>query len=214
MKLKFVLFLALSFFVFGCANSMDNWQEVASQRPKSMLVLPVLNNSLDVDAPNYVLTTAPVPIASRGYYVFPVNTTKTIFEGEGLYEPAMVHQQPPEKLASLFGADSILYITIQRWDARYLLLNTVVTVEFDYKLVDKKGATLWRSSRKMTYSPEHKDTGNAATNLISMAIKSAVTRAAPDYMPLARQANDIEFHKLPEAYYLLKSKYDKPEKAS
>ena len=54
--------------------------------PRSILIVPVINKSLDVDASNYVLSTLPVPVAEKGYYVFPVNTTKFVLEQEGFYE--------------------------------------------------------------------------------------------------------------------------------
>lgn len=57
-----------------------------------------------------------MPLA-EGFYVFPVNTTKTVLEQEGFYEGEQIHQQPPEALARMFGADAVLYVTIKRWDA-------------------------------------------------------------------------------------------------
>ncbi|ELU03472.1 hypothetical protein CAPTEDRAFT_214153, partial [Capitella teleta] len=59
---------------------------------------------------------APVPLAEKGYYVFPVNTVKTVLEGED-----------PVRLGNMFGADAILYVTINEWDAQYVVLSTTVT---------------------------------------------------------------------------------------
>ncbi|MGH6803061.1 MAG: GNA1162 family protein, partial [Methyloceanibacter sp.] len=92
--------------------------------PRSILVVPTVNRSLDVDAPNYVLSTLPVPLAEKGYYVFPVNTAKFVLEQEGLYEGERIHQQPAAALARLFHADAVLYVTINRWDAQYVVLST------------------------------------------------------------------------------------------
>lgn len=210
MKKCALLIIALSSILLNaCTAHVEplnpNWEAVANTRPKSILVLPVKNNSLNVEAPSTVLAMTPIPVASRGYYVFPVNTSKVIFEHEGLYEPEMVHKQSPKKLAELFGADSILYITIERWDARYMVLNTVVTVELTYRLVNKNGKELWHNKRKIKYSPEPPDTDDKTKKYINMAIKSAATRAAPDYVPLVREANDAAFATLPKAYYYLQT---------
>ena len=158
--------------------------------PRSILVVPVVNKSLDVDAPNYVLTTLPVPIAEKGYYVFPVNTSKFVLEQEGYYEGEKIHEMPPENLAKLFDADAVLYVTILRWDAQYIVLSTQVTVEFEYRIVGRDGNELWKEKQRMVYSPQN----NSGGGLIGMLVNAAIARAAPNYMPLTRQANFQAFN--------------------
>lgn len=165
-----------------------------SARPHSMLVVPVVNNSVDVYAPTSMLTTLPRALGEKGYYVFPVNTVKTILEHEGFYEPAEIHNLPAPKLAAMFGADSILYVTINEWTARYMLLSTTTVVNFDYKIVDKNGLELWKANKHLTYTPQNSDSGNPMADLIASAITAAIERAAPNYIPLARQANHQVFY--------------------
>ena len=57
----------------------------------------------------------------------------------------------------------------------------------------KSGETLWEHNEKMTYTPQNSNTGNPIANLIVMAINAAVTKAAPNYVLLARQANNKTF---------------------
>lgn len=158
--------------------------------PRSILVVPTVNKSLDVDAPNYVLATLPVPIAEKGYYVFPVNTTKYVLEQEGFYEGERIHQQPTPDLAKLFGADAVLYVSINRWDAQYALITTTVTVEFDYRLVSKDGTEIWKESKRMQYQPQNNNSGGSPlAAVVAAVVSAAITRVAPNYMPLAQQAN-------------------------
>jgi hypothetical protein len=161
--------------------------------PRSILVVPAINKSLDVDAPNYLLSTLTVPLAEKGFYVFPVNTAKFILEQEGLYEGEKIHQQPPETLANLFGADAVLYVTINRWDAKYAIIAATVTVEFDYRMVAKDGTEIWKATQAMQYSPQNNSTGNPLADLLVAAINAAVARAAPNYLPLTQQANQMVF---------------------
>lgn len=174
--------------------------------PRSILVVPTINKSLDVDAPNYVLASLPVPIAEKGYYVFPVNTTKYVLEQEGYYEGEQIHQQPASVLAKLFGADAVLYVSINRWDAKYLLLTTTVTVDFDYRLVAKDGTEIWKENKRMQYQPQNNSSGSPLATLIVAAVNAAVTRAAPNYMPLTQQANKQVFilgpNAIPDGPYL------------
>lgn len=157
---------------------------------RSILVVPSVNKSLDVDAPLYVLSALTIPLAERGYYVFPVYTVKTVLEQEGLYEPERIFEQAPSELAGLFGADAVLYVTIRQWDAKYVILSTVVTVDFDYVLKSKTGEVLWKNRQQMQYTPQQQaQAGGLAAVLISAAIAAAAARAAPNYMPLTQQAN-------------------------
>jgi hypothetical protein len=186
-----LLFVLLAFVLTGCVTQPQKADLSAfnAAAPRSILVVPLINKSLDVDAPNYMLSTLPVPLAERGYYVFPVNTAKVVLEQEGFYEGEQVHKQAPEALAKLFGADAVLYVTINRWDARYIVLSTTVTVEFDYRMVAKDGTEIWKANQRMQYSPQQNNSGSPLGNLIAAAITAAVTRAAPNYLPLAQQAN-------------------------
>jgi len=161
--------------------------------PRSILVVPAVNKTIDVDAPSYLLSTLTVPLAEKGFYVFPVNTAKTVLEQEGLYEGEQIHRQPPEALAKLFGADAVLYVTINRWDAQYVIITTTVTVDFDYRIVFKDGTELWRANQRMQYSPQNSSGGHPIAMLVAAAVNAAIARAAPNYLPLAQQANQQVF---------------------
>lgn len=180
----------------GCVTQPTKPDQSAflAAAPRSILIVPTINRSLDVDAPNYVLAALPIPVAEKGYYVFPVNTTKFVLEQEGFYEGERIHQQPPETLAKLFGSDAVLYVAIKQWDAKFAVFTTVVTVEFDYRLVSKDGVELWKENKRMQYQPQNNN--NAASPmaaLLSAVINAAVARATPNYMLLTQQANQQVF---------------------
>lgn len=190
-RLAYGFLVALSVFLSGCATQKPakDLSAFNAAAPRSILVVPVVNKSLEVDASNYLLSTLSVPLAEKGYYVFPVNTAKMVLEQEGYYEGEQVHSQAPEQLAKLFGADAVLYVTINRWDAQYALLTTTVTVELDYRMHAKDGASIWTATQRMQYQPQSSNAGHPLATLIAAAVNAALTRAAPNYMPLARQAN-------------------------
>ena len=96
---------------------------------------------------------------------------------------------PAESLAKMFDADAILYVTVNRWDAQYVIISTQVTVEIGYKMVSRDGTEIWQDWQKMVYMPDNNSGG-----LIGTLINAAVARAAPNYMPLTRQANFSAFY--------------------
>jgi len=193
--MKKLILITLVILISGCATvPKKDYTRFNQSPPRSILIVPVVNKSVDVDAPNYFLSTIPIPVAEQGYYVFPVNMVKRILEDNGLSDADMVHKAPAQKLADLFGADAILYISINRWDARYILLSTTITVDLTYVLKDgKTGDTLWIDSRQIQYSPSGSSSGNPLADLIVDMAIAAVEKAAPNYMPLARQANAAAF---------------------
>lgn len=164
-----------------------------NNKPSSILVVPVNNESIDVMAPTSVLATLPIMLGELGYYVFPVNTVKTLLEAEGYYEPAEVHAAPTSSLANLFAADAVLYVTIHEWDAQYIVLSTTTVVDFEYTLKSKSGETLWTARKKLAYQPQNNNSGNPLADLIAGALSAALERASPNYLPLTRQANGMVF---------------------
>jgi hypothetical protein len=184
---------ALAALLAGCvaAPPRPTYDKLLAAAPRSILVVPVLNDSVEVNAPEFFLSTIPMPVAERGYYVFPVNMVKRVLEDDGLSDAGMVHAADPARLAGLFGADAVLYVTIERWDARYLVLSTTVTVQLTYLLKDgRTGEPLWRERRVAVYQSDSGGGNNGLAGLIVAVVAAAVTKAAPNYMPLARSANE------------------------
>ena len=192
-KSIFRLILGVSLLALvGCAAVPQkfDYAKFRSADPHSVLIVPVVNKSLNVDAPDYFLSSISLPIAERGYYVFPVNLVKQVMADDGLSDADMVHANDPVRLAGLFGADSVLYVSIDRWDAKYAVLATTVTVQLSYELKSgRTGEVLWSNQQTLAYSPQGNSSGNPLADLIAAAITAAVQKAAPNYMPLARQAN-------------------------
>lgn len=148
MKRLFTLMgaLAATFFLFGCAQQAKNFDygPYKQYQPKSILVLPPLNNSPDLKGSYGLMSTVTYPLAENGYYVFPVALVDQTFKENGLTAPADMHQAPIAKLHEIFDADAALYITVEKYGAQFVLTNSVITVSAKATLLDlKSGTTLW-----------------------------------------------------------------------
>ncbi len=184
-----VVIVALAFMA-ACAPQMKkkDYTKFRAENPKSILILPVVNNTVDVDAPRYFLATVSVPVSERGYYVFPVNLVRGVMNEEGLSDANLVHNADPVVLGDLFGADAILYISIEHWETQYIIISATTIVSFTYVLKSgRTGEEIWREKTTMQYSPQA--SGGGVGGLIGQAVAAAIQKAAPNYMPLARQAN-------------------------
>ena len=211
--MKFPAPLLISFalsFLVGCKPpeaAPTNYTKFREMNPRSILVIPVINRAVDVTAPDYFLATISKPIAERGYYVFPVNLVKHVLEDDGLSDATLVHEANPKRLGELFGTDAILYITIHKWEAKYAIFSTSVEVEFTYILKSgQTGEEFWKSHEAMTYVPQGSSSGNPIADLIAAAVTAGIAKAAPNYIPLAQQANSNSVtrphHGLPAGPYL------------
>ena len=176
----------------GCASAppKPSFAQWRTENPRSILVVPAINKSVDVNAPDYFLATISRPLAERGYYVFPVNMVRSVLADDGLNDANLVHAGDPHRLGELFGADAVMYISIERWDAKYVVLSTKVTVELSYSLKSTHtGQELWKNHQILVYQPQ--GSGNAGlAGLIADALVAALAKAAPNYIPLAQQANN------------------------
>jgi hypothetical protein len=183
----------------GCAHQVElsKQEKFLAAAPRSILIVPVVNNSVDVAAAEYVLSTLSIPLGEHGYYVFPVNMVKRVLEDDGLADASLVHSSPTNKLAALFGADSVLYVTVNQWNAKYMLLNTQVNVALDYRINDAKtDDILWSHHQNMVYNSNQGGGGGGGlggliAQLIVEAIHAAITKGVPNYLPLANQANTL-----------------------
>lgn len=194
--LGFAVALTVSVMLGGCAQNVTKYDYTAlrTAKPRSILVVPVVNKTTQVDAADTFLSTLAFPIAERGYYVFPVNMVRRSMEDDGLSDADMVAGAPTQRLAGLFGADAVLYAEVEHWEAGYAVISTTTTVSVHYVLKSgKDGATLWENTVTTTYSPQASG-GNIIAQLIADAIIAAIERAHPSYIPLANQTNTLAFN--------------------
>jgi len=166
-----------------------DYSALRTEQPRSILVVPVINRSVEVNAPDYFLTTIAKPLAERGYYVFPVHLVKRLMEDDGLSDADMVHAGEPQRLGKMFGSDAVMYISIEQWNAKYVVFSTSVTVSLKYSLKSAStGNTLWENAQTLVYQPQN-NSGGGLAGLIAQAVVAAMAKAAPNYMPLAQKAN-------------------------
>jgi len=177
----------------GCVATPDpkDYSALRQSNMRSIVVVPVVNKSSDVDAANFFLTTIAVPLANRGYYVYPTNMVKTLMEREGLGDPNLIHTTNAQKIGEIFGADSVLYVEVLNWKANYAVLSSGITVELLYTLKSAKtGQVLWQDQRGY-YHQRSASTGNIFADLISAAATAAFDSSRSDYTPVATIANGV-----------------------
>jgi len=114
-------------------------------QPRSILILPPVNETADVNATASMLSQMTLPLAEAGYYVMPVALVAETFKQNGMTSPAEIAQVAPEKLRSIFGADAVLYTKITEFGSVYKVGAAKTYVRASAKLVDLgTGDVLWQ----------------------------------------------------------------------
>ena len=172
----------------GCVSPKTvDYSAYKQSRPKTILVLPPLNNSPDVKASYSLLSQVTYPLAEAGYYVLPITLVDETFRQNGLTTPADIHQAPANKLQEIFGADAALYITVTDYGTRYMIINSETVVTASAKLVDlKSGTTLWTGSARASSEEGGNNSGGGLIGiLITAAVKQVINSSTDAGHPIA-----------------------------
>lgn len=139
--------------------------------PKSILVLPPTNDSPEVVAAYGVWAQSHIPSAESGYYVFPASLVHATFINNGISNGAEAQEIPLNKLREIFGADAVLYLNIEEYGTRYIVINSITEARVKGRLVDSRnGEVIWEGS---TYASV--DSGNSS-NIFSAIIGAALSQ--------------------------------------
>ncbi len=192
-----VVGILVGIIIQGCGTtaSKPDYSQFFEKQPRSIVVVPAFNKTTAVEAPLVFDTTVTKPFAERGYYVFPVFVTRDILIDMGLSDEGLLGEVSPQRFKDVFGADAVLYVTIQNWVTSYVVLSSSVTVTVQYKLVDTDtGTVLW----ERTKTARHQSGGGGGAGgglggliaqVVVAAVDAAITAGAVDYRPLAIRAN-------------------------
>ncbi len=166
----------------GCAERKTiDYSAYKQSRPKSILILPPLNESPDVKATYSMLSQVTYPLAEAGYYVMPVALVDETFRQNGMTTPADIHQLRTSKLHEIFGADAGLYVTVSDYGTRYMIISSATIVTANAKLVDlKTGATLWTGSATASSEEGRQNQGGLIGMLVAAAINQIISSVQDD----------------------------------
>ena len=174
----------------GCTiKPVERVDLLAQRKPTSILVIPPLNNTVEVNAPYTLLSSISRPLAEKGYYVFPVSVIETMFRENGLPTTAEMNTIPLEKIREIINPDVVLYISIDRWGQEYQIISSQSIVSSHWRIVDAQdGTTLWEGHASAVKSDNNGNNGLAFA-LIG-ALVDQIAGSIVDHTPaLSKQAS-------------------------
>lgn len=180
----------------GCAAAPPPPTSAApsgATRPATLLVLPPVDDSLNVAASPAVWASATRPLAEAGYYVLPAVLVDETLRRNGIETPQDAQEIPFDKLRSVFAADAAIYIEVKKYGTRYSLLSSETGVDVTARVVDlRSGATLWSGESRASSGEMDRladvDEG-VVRRLVASAIRQVVDTTSDASFKVAGEAS-------------------------
>ncbi|WP_271273782.1 DUF799 domain-containing protein [Aliamphritea hakodatensis] len=186
---KLVLLTVAALILAGCNQQQVKYDYAAfeNSRPKSILVIPPVNNSIEVNASYIFLSTISRPLAEKGYYVFPVAVIEQFMRNNGLQDPAEMNSIPLDKINEHIGPDAILYVSIENWGQKYEVFDSRTIVDSNWRLIDAKtGQQIWDGTAKGQYS-SNDNNQNGLIGMLVGAVINQIAGSVSDNTPMLSQ---------------------------
>jgi hypothetical protein len=203
MKAKLVFSCLLLLVLTGCSGVQMGTKREAypsmytDKKPVTLVVVPAINESTAADAGDLLNVTVAQPFTNHGYYVLPVPIVADIFKREGIVEGTQVKGLPTNVFKKNFGADSVLFMTIENWDKKYLVLAGNVTIGIEYVLLStESNEVLWSYEQQVVV-----DTSGSSGNILVDLVSTAISTAAAEYVPVAYRVHMTALETMPFGKY-------------
>lgn len=166
----------------GCVAPPKAYDYAAfsESKPASLLVLPPLNDSPDINATPSVWAHATLPLSEAGYYVLPVALVDETFRQNGVTTATDAQQIPPQKLRDVFGADAALYLHVKNYGTRYAVLSSETRVEVEGRILDLRTGNLLWEGKAAASSAEQQQQSQGLIGLLVTALVNQIVGTATD----------------------------------
>jgi hypothetical protein len=176
------LLLALALFG-GCATKAPPYDYTAfmKARPATLLVMPPINESPEVNATPGVWSHATLPLSEAGYYVLPITLVDETFRQNGVINAHDAQDIPLTKLQEFFGADAAVYMTIKSYGTRYNVLSSETRVAVEARIIDlRSGELLWQGKAVASSAEENQQSQGGLLGLLVTAVVKQIIGSSTD----------------------------------
>lgn len=197
----------------GCAPTVAPitkgaaYRNLYKQGSHTVLILPPINKTNNVDAKDFMHGTLNMPLIDRGYYVMPLFLSADILRREGAASAEVFLNQPLNKFGEVFGADAVLFTTITQWQKNAVMSTVDVEVEYVLKST-RDNEVLFQRKGNIEYSTKVKVNNAGLAGLIASAALSVANTAATNFTTIGRICNNYTLSDIPASKYNPSAKID------
>ena len=169
------------------------------EKPLTLLVMPPINNTANVEAKELLYTSISRPLAEAGYYVIPPTLAMDVLRQESAYDAELFLDRPLLQFHKFFGADAVVFSIIDSWAKQGIGIRTKIRYLIKSTLTDQ---VLFDRTCDLFLDLSVNSGGNngllgALVDLAASALNTALT----DHIEAARKANYYIFRDLPVGRY-------------
>lgn len=183
------------------------YPRVYEESPRSIVLMPPINETNQVELKENFYATLLPPLAERGYYVFSPFLTQELLQQEDVNNAEELVDANLAPFQRIFGADAALFTVIHRWEKQ--ALNSQILYDISYQLRSLK--TNEALFERRVSGGLHISSGNFGGGLfgaLGQLVADALTTALTDKVIAARLANKEILKDLPAGLYHTDHKKD------
>lgn len=200
-KVIYILTLAVLVSSCGPASKLtrgDQYVQMYEEKPITLLVMPPINNTSNVDAKEYLYTSISRPLAEAGYYVISPLLAMDVLKAESAYDAELFVNGSLSKFKEFFGADAIVFSEINSWAKQGFGIKT--NIRYFIKSAHT-GEILFDRSCELYLDLQVSSGSNSVLGQLVALAASAIATATTDHIVAARKANYFIFRDIPRGKY-------------
>ena len=193
----------------GMMNTVTRESQYAKmyeEKPITLLVMPPINNSTNVEAKDLLYTSISRPLVEAGYYVISPLLAMDVLKAESAYDSEMFFDSPLTAFQNYFGADAVVFSVIDTWSKKGMGIETkiryVIKSAYTNEILFDRSCDLY-----LDLSIDSGAQGVLGA-LVDLAA-SAINTAATDHIKAARKANYYILRDIPRGKYSPEHMLDK-----
>ncbi|MDR1973690.1 MAG: DUF799 domain-containing protein [Bacteroidales bacterium] len=216
-NIKTIIMIVVSCIVLcSCSSSKQTilksqaYSYFYQEKPTSILIMPPINRSVDVNAKEYMYSTMSSVLCQQGYYVLPPFLSIEILRRESAYDSERFINGSVKKIGEMFGADLVIFTVIHEWKKQ----GTNVTVDVEYIIKSTKtDAIIYNREGLLTISTYVQSTGGGIANVLASLIATAVKTVITKEVHAAQRCNTFILTEMPIGKYSSRYFKDGDDKA-
>lgn len=203
---RLIYLLVAGFMLSSCGIMGDmvtretQYAKMYEEKPVTLLVMPPINNSANVEAKDLLYTSISRPLIEAGYYVISPLLAMDILKAEGAYDSENFFEAPLTGFKNFFGADAVVFSIIDTWAKKGLGIQTkiryVIKSAHTNEILFDRSCDLY-----LDLSVESDSKSKSALDALINLAASAINTATTDHIVAARKANYYILRDIPRGKY-------------
>lgn len=191
----------------------SQYPKMYSEHPATILVMPPINNTTNVEAKDLLYTSISYPLIEAGYYVVSPHLAMEMLKAESAYDAELFIDRDAGVFARVFGADAVVFSEINTWqkegfgirtNIRYIVKSTTTN-----EILFERQCDLY-----LDLDQSSNNTGSGLLGSLIDLAASAIVTATTDHIVAARKCNTYIFKDIPRGKYSPEYQTDKGTAAS